>query len=131
MEAKEAFMMVYRVLLTMAALLLILSAGCRRDERGQASLHVRTNLPPGIVVALVSVERPGTYVERATTDLSGTLPYIGIRPGVYKLVFQFRASDLIYTSPMYHYGESEPLTIQPGKNHMEWSAGTNKVERMR
>lgn len=88
-------------------------------------------MPPGIVVALINVVRTGTYVEQATTDLAGILPDIGFRPGVYKLVFQFRVLGLILTNPLYHCDESGPTAVQPGYNHMDWTVGTNKAERMK
>lgn len=104
-------------------------AGCVRDRRGGASLTVSTTLPDNIQITLVSVERPGTYVERARTDLGGSLHYVGIRPGKYQLVLQMVAPDPVRALPLYNYLESDPFDVFEGKNNISWTSDTGKIAR--
>ena len=103
--------------------------GCRKDKAGAASLSVRTTMPEGIEVTLVSLDRPGTYVERAKTDLGGTLSFSGIKPGKYALVYQFVAHDRIPTTIPYNYGESQPVEVKAGRNICEWTVDTGSITR--
>lgn len=103
------------------------AAGCQKDRKGAASLSVRTTLPDGVPVTLVSVDRPGTYVERVKSDLGGTLSFTGIVPGKYMLVYQFTAPDGIPGHTPYNYGESEAIVVKPGRNRVEWTVDTGSV----
>lgn len=118
-----------RMFATLVAMLAIVGAGCKKDKSGSASLSVRTEFPEGVPVTLVSVERPGTYVEHRKTDLGGSLSFTGVSPGKYTLVYQFNANDRVPTHVPYNYGESAVLDVQPGRNVYEWTFATGKVER--
>ena len=120
-----------RILFAFAALLTLIVAGCRQDQRGTSSVTVQTTFPEGIEVTLVNADRVGVYADRARTDLGGRLLFAGIRPGRYKMIFQFARPDLIPSNPAYNYGESDPFEVLPGANRFEWSAGSNEVTRLK
>ncbi|HEY3266150.1 MAG TPA: hypothetical protein VGM37_04435 [Armatimonadota bacterium] len=106
------------------ALLPVLASGCRKDVSGAASLSVRTTFPPGIPATLVSTERVGTYVQKAVTDTANTLHFVGIAPGRYKIIYQFRAPSFLPSEASgYNYGESEPFEVKPGRNYLDWTIG--------
>lgn len=108
----------------------VMVAGCRKDTQGAANLNVQTTLPEGITATLVSVDRPGNYVERSKTDLGGTLIYTRIKPGKYTLVYQFVAEDNVITHLPYHYGESQVIEVKPGRNRVAWEPDTGSVSRL-
>ena len=118
------------VWVAIAVALAVAGGGCRKDKAGAASLNVRTTMPEGVEVTLVSLDRPGTYVERAKTDLGGALSFSGIKPGKYALVYQFLAYDHVPTSVPYNYGESQPVDVKTGRNICEWAVDTGAVSRV-
>lgn len=118
------------VFLAAAFLAVILLAGCRKDQKGSATVLVQTTFPEGIEVTLVNADRVGVYADRDTTDLAGRLQFVGIRPGRYKMIFQFARPDMIPSNPAYNYGESDPFEVESGTNRLEWTAGTNGVRRL-
>lgn len=108
---------------------LLVLTGCARDRRGASSLSVQTTLPDGIEVTLVSVERPGTYVERATTTPGGLLNYTGIQPGKYRFVLQVVTPEPLPIRTSYTYRESEPFDVRPGRNRVSWTPDDETVKR--
>ncbi|HEY3413182.1 MAG TPA: hypothetical protein VGM51_09010 [Armatimonadota bacterium] len=123
-------MRISKVFLMIAVGLAIVVGGCRKDQAGSASLSVRTTMPKGIQVTLVSVDRPGTYVERKRTDLGGTLNFTGIQPGKYMLVYQFALESKMPTELPYNYGESKPVEVKAGRNIYDWTVDTGAVSRV-
>lgn len=114
-----------------AVSLAVAGGGCRKDKAGPASLSVRTTMPEGVEVTLVSLDRPGTYVERVKTDLGGALNFSGVKAGKYALVYQFVANtDRTPTTLPYNYGESQPVEVKAGRNIYEWTVDTGSVSRL-
>lgn len=112
------------ILVLLAAVLL---TGCRKDIQGAATLNVQTTFPEGVPVMLVSTERIGTYVQKVKTDISGTLRYVGIEPGHYKLIYQFNAPTLVPSEVPYTYGESGTFEVTKGANVYDWTIGVNST----
>lgn len=112
------------VALVLAALC---GAGCQRDQRGISTVVVQTTLPEGIEVTLANADRWGVYADRAVADFDGTLRFIGVRPGRYKMIFQFVRPDFIPSHPAYNYGQSDVFEVTSGTNRFEWTPGTGAV----
>lgn len=119
----------FLVLAVALTVIVVSGAGCKKDKSGSASLNVRTDFPERVPVALLSADRPGTYVERVRTDVAGTLNFTGVSPGKYTLVYQFEANDHVPTHSPYNYGQSDVVEVKPGRNVYTWDFNNGHVNR--